>query len=196
MTEPPNTEARNALERLYVNVRSEYPFSVRDMEIVRDALSSAPGVDSVPDKRGDVPEGNDGVPGAVPPNTATCDREGCSNAATGHDAWGEWCDEHNGGLVESPNTEALLATVREGIGWNDRVSLAALDAIASELKRVRGQRDSWKRAGEIVQADRDARLDRAVEALREIAEMLENEHQPEPMLGIARTALAEIEESV
>lgn len=33
-------EAQAALQRLYVNVRAEYPFSVRDMEIVKDALSA------------------------------------------------------------------------------------------------------------------------------------------------------------
>lgn len=33
----------------------------------------------------------------------SCDREGCTNAVTGYDAWGEWCDEHNGGRIpESP----------------------------------------------------------------------------------------------
>lgn len=35
----PHSTAFDALERLYVNVRADYPFSVRDMEIVRDALS-------------------------------------------------------------------------------------------------------------------------------------------------------------
>lgn len=33
-------EARDALERLYINVRVEYPFGVRDWEIVKDHLTS------------------------------------------------------------------------------------------------------------------------------------------------------------
>jgi hypothetical protein len=27
----------------------------------------------------------------------TCDKPVCDNAATGYDAWGQWCDEHDGG---------------------------------------------------------------------------------------------------
>ena len=38
MEHKPHSIARDALERLYVNVRAEYPFSVRDMEIVKDEL--------------------------------------------------------------------------------------------------------------------------------------------------------------
>ena len=71
----------------------------------------------------------------------------------------------------SADSEALVQTVREGIDPNDRVSLAALDALASELQRQTGfketaladllQTDARRKSAE---AARDAAVKRAEEA--------------------------------
>jgi len=40
-----HSSAVDALERLYVNVRADYPFSVRDMLIVKDELARLKGIE-------------------------------------------------------------------------------------------------------------------------------------------------------
>ena len=121
---------------------------------------------------------------------------------------------------EPPNTEALLATVRDALEnvTLSRVSdvaptydaLSALDTIAAELGRVRAERDEWKteagRRGWPKEAAQEyhrlkfdnprlqARLDRATAALRDIRDKPPMGWTREPEL-IAALALAEIEES-
>ena len=123
-------------------------------------------------------------------------------------------------MTEPPNTEALLATVREALDllakrWgplNEKryvtPARAALDAIASELEAERFARKGTLAELKRVRAERDAarmllvaptklqrRLDRAVEVLREIAEMPLTYDEDDPVVVLARAALAEIEES-
>ena len=121
-------------------------------------------------------------------------------------------------MTEPPNTEALLQRLRDA-GLSSPLTLEEIDAIAelrakderglaqvqrlmdraeaaeAELERVRAERDMHKsqREKDIEWAERtQARLDRAVEALREIRD---DARFATPAQTIARAALAEIEES-
>ena len=156
-------------------------------------------------------------------------------------------DARDSVVTEPPNTEVLLATVREALREYtarlrdpvpEKRALVALDAIASELarltterqeqvrlsgeraalltrysqraeaaeaelKRVRVERDEEIEGLRYGYRDSQARLDRAVEALRVIAEseLIDSLAHYEATAGweaaaeIARAALAEIEES-
>jgi hypothetical protein len=37
-----------------------------------------------------------------------CDKPGCDKPMTGYDSWGQWCDEHNGGLADSNPSNRLV----------------------------------------------------------------------------------------
>jgi len=125
-----------------------------------------------------------------------------------------------------PDTDALLATVREAI-WEGSIKGKtaaddALDSLAAELERVKQDRDDadlsaqlWRDAVERVKAERDAlrdvttaefsamyqkwdrtaaRLDKALSALREIADGEKVLGQsPAFLREVARAAIAEIE---
>ena len=115
----------------------------------------------------------------------------------------------------SADTEALLATVREHVealvgeayscGANDveegRESLAALTSLAAELERVKAERDGFRDEAAEQQMrwlDEQARLDKALAALREIDKMERTSgyrslpEAPVDFARIARAAIAEI----
>jgi hypothetical protein len=104
--------------------------------------------------------------------------------------------------------EAELETVRAERDETEMRRNVDLSELRDELRRVRAERDEWKhkeereRSFSMRQARKmgnvEARLDRAVEALREIA-YLPQDYPPDellPQVRAARAALAEIEESL
>lgn len=73
------------------------------------------------------------MPFADPP---TCKR--CGAPATGYDAWGQWCEEHNGLVPLEPPTEvqeAVTLLKRRLSIWTDESGIAALNLLVAQAAR-------------------------------------------------------------